>query len=273
MVRLSAKKKEHLAFSPAGRLPRGFVPPEFVKLLLLLLPGSYARIDKRESSRHFGTRMEFHLYGDLGTGSAIIELALAELQLPYRVHDVALSQNLQRAGKYSAINGYGKIPSLVTPEGETLTESVAILFELSERHHPPALTPSLGSPERSQMLRWLMFAATELYPIIEMKDYPHRFVPDERPLNQTRSDELVAHFRTMWKTRWLHVEAAADPKGPWFLGSRFSMIDLYLAVMSCWGQIDNWRSKQLPRVERLRRAVSDRPGCAAIWRRHFEDRD
>lgn len=213
--------------------------------------------------------MQFQLYGDLGTGSAIIELAMAELQLPYCVHDVALSQNLQHTGTYSEVNGYGKLPSLVTPEGETLTESVAILFALSERHHPPALTPTLGSPERAQMLRWLMFAATELYPIIEMKDYPHRFVPGDHPLGQARSDEFASHYRTMWKTRWLHVEAAADPKGPWFLGSRFSMIDLYLALMSRWGQIDKWRTQQLPRVEGLSRAVADRPSCAAIWRRHF----
>ncbi|MBT8421594.1 MAG: glutathione S-transferase N-terminal domain-containing protein, partial [Gammaproteobacteria bacterium] len=72
--------------------------------------------------------MTYRLYGDIGSGSAIVEMALAEIGAEVELHDVPLHDNAQKARKYAAVNPQCKLPSLVLEEGETLTESAAILL-------------------------------------------------------------------------------------------------------------------------------------------------
>ena len=64
-----------------------------------------------------------------------------------------------------------------TREGFVLTESVAILISLCEQHGEANLLPPVGAKPRAQALRWLLFVATELYPLVEINDYPERFTP------------------------------------------------------------------------------------------------
>ena len=63
------------------------------------------------------------------------------------------------------------------PQGETLTESLAILLTLAERHPGAGLLPDTASPGRAAALRWLSFVVTEIYPLVEINDYPQRFEP------------------------------------------------------------------------------------------------
>jgi len=103
-------------------------------------------------------------------------------------------------------------------------------------------------------------------------DYPERFYPTD--LRRASSDEALRdHVRDLWKSRWTLVESAlvgsdaAHP--PWLLAEGFSLVDIYIAVVSRWAQVDEWRCSQLPRVEAVAAAVAERDACAAIWQRHF----
>jgi len=207
--------------------------------------------------------MTYILYGDLRSGSCTVELALAEIGATYEVRSVELSSDAQREERYAAVNPQRKIPALVTPEGETLTESVAILLTLEERHREAGLLPASGSPERAQALRWLLFVATELYPLVEINDYPERFAPsaDIAPGVQ----EIA---RQRWRERWSIVEANVSGD-PFLLPSGFCLADIYIAVVSRWAQQDDWRPRHLPRIERLAAAVGARPAATPVWRRHF----
>ena len=205
--------------------------------------------------------MTYILYGNRRSGSLAVEMALAEIGADYEVREIDLDTEAQRNEAYASVNPQRKVPALVTPSGETLTESAAILLTLDDRHPEANLMPK-DATERAQALRWLLFVATEIYPVVEINDYPERFSPTEEAVAGLRD---VA--RSIWRKRWLLVESEIAG-APYLLRSGFCLTDLYIAVVSRWAQQDAWRPENLPRVERLTAAVAQRPATAPVWSRH-----
>ena len=207
--------------------------------------------------------MNYLLYGDRGSGSCAVEGALAEIGADYELRKIPLRNEEQRGAEYEAVNPQRKIPALVIDGGPVLTESVAILLTLDERHPKAGLLPPKGTVRRAQALRWLLFAATEIYPVVEINDYPERFAT-----NLADTEAMRERAREIWRTRWLVVEGHASGD-PYFSSDGFSFTDIYLAVVSRWAQQEQWRPAHLPKIERLTAAVAARPAIAPVWARHF----
>ena len=207
--------------------------------------------------------MTYVLHGARGSGSCAVECVLAEIGAEYELRELSLRDDEQQGEQYAAINPHCKVPSLVIDDGRVLTESVAILLTLDERHPETALLPAKGTLARAQALRWLLFAATEIYPIVEINDYPERFATD---LDQI--DAMRERAREIWRARWLVVEPniVGDP---YLSSDGFSLTDVFLAVVSRWAQQEHWRPVFLPKVERMTAAVAARPAIALVWARHF----
>lgn len=205
--------------------------------------------------------MTYILYGHRRSGSLAVEMVLAEIGADHEVRDIDLDSEAQRDKNYASINPQQKIPALVTPSGETLTESVAILLTLDDRHPEAELLPK-DAADRAQALRWLLFVATEIYPLVEINDYPERFSPTKEAVTAVRDNA-----RTLWRKRWslLEREIAGTP---YAVRSGFCLTDIYIAVVSRWAQQDAWRIENLPRVEQLTAAVAARPATAPVWSRH-----
>ncbi len=207
--------------------------------------------------------MTYLLYGARGSGSCAIECALAEIGTDYERRKLSLRNDEQRGAEYEAINPQRKVPALVIDGDLLLTESVAILLTLEERHPEAGLLPPKGTVGRANALRWLLFAATEIYPIVEINDYPERFAPDSAQVEAMRE-----RAREIWRTRWLLVEENVSGE-PYLSGDGFSLTDIYIAVVSRWAQQNAWRPTHIPKVERLTEAVAARPAVAPVWARHF----
>lgn len=204
--------------------------------------------------------MTYTLYTFVRSGGAMVEAALAEIGAPFAIQQVDIMANAQRDPAYLAVNPHGKLPALITPEGGTLTETLAILLSLDDRHPEAGLLPPRPSPAREQALRWLAFAATELYPIIEIIDYPGRFAPSP---DQAEATLTVA--RGIWRDRLRRMEAQLADPGPFLLGETFCLTDIYWAVASRWGHQPGWTAEHTPKLERLFHAVCARPKIAAVW--------
>lgn len=211
--------------------------------------------------------MGYILYGDPGSGSAIVELALAEIGVEVELRDVSLDDGQQGSQEYAAVNSQQKLPSLITPNGTTLTESAAILLTLAERHPESGLLPE-AARDRALAMRWLLFMATELYPIIEFHDYPERFQPEGDDTPSARRDELRKHATMIWQRRWLLVEKAADAD-PWFQSCGLGVLDIYAAVLCQWAMDDEWRSTMMPRVSAIAERIAARETLQRVWKRHF----
>jgi glutathione S-transferase len=110
------------------------------------------------------------------------------------------------------------MPKLESEDGEVITESVAILLTLDERHPDAGLFPPPGSKDRAQALRWMVFMATEMYPLVEMVDYPDRFADsaDAAEAIRRRAEEKSggsagACWRPMWPDRRTSSRAGFRP--------------------------------------------------------------
>jgi glutathione S-transferase len=207
--------------------------------------------------------MAYELYGDVGSGAGIVEVALVAAGVPYEFRPVSIDKSEQRSEAYGRLNPQRKIPTLVTPSGEVLTESAAILLVLDERLPQASLFPLARTPERAQALRWLVFAAAELYPLIEIVDYPERFTPHGGSAPAVK--ELA---KTLWRERWQLLEGQLAGE-PWLLPSGFCFTDVYIAALSRWGHDPGWRAQNLPRVEKLAAAVAAQPVIGDAWRKHY----
>ena len=206
--------------------------------------------------------MTYLIYGAPGSGSGIVEAACAEIGADYEVRDLDAESDEHRRETYAVVNPHRKMPALETEDGEIITESVAIVLTLDERHPDAQLLPARGSRDRAQALRWMLFAATELYPLIEMIDYPARFADPGAgsEVLRTRADEML-------RGRWRLLESNVAGS-PYCVASGFSATDLYVTKLSVWLD-DAWRREQLPRVEAITAAVRRRPSLAGVWARHI----
>jgi GST-like protein len=202
------------------------------------------------------------IYGDKASGAFCAEAALAEADAPYEFYTISLERNEQREPAFLAINPAGKMPALKLPEGGIVTETVAILLTIAERHPSAELLPAEGSFARAQALRWLAFLASEVYPIVEIADYPARFAPEGEP-----SKALRRIARERIRARLMIVENAIA--GPWLLADGFSIADIYAAMFSRWSVGAEFRAEHLPKLVALAQTLAERPRIAPVWHRHF----
>lgn len=204
--------------------------------------------------------MTYTIYGDLRTGAFSAEAALAEAEAPYQFQRVLVTENEQKAPAFLAVNPSGKVPALRTPEGDIVTESMAILLTIADHFPNTSLLPSPGTPQRAAAYRWLAFMASEIYPMVEIEDYPARFAPDTPEALHNAAVERI-HDRLMVLERNL--------TGPWILPSGFSLVDIYAAMFWRWAAGPGLDRVALPRLQAMKDALVARPKAGPVWLRHW----
>jgi GST-like protein len=101
----------------------------------------------------------YTLYGIDESGSCMIEIALQRCAVPWRRIDASSWEDGEGSDALARINPLKQIPTLVTPEGQVLTESAAILIHLGLEF--PASELLAGN--RAQILRGLVYIAANCY--------------------------------------------------------------------------------------------------------------
>jgi len=206
--------------------------------------------------------MPYVLYGDKSSGAFAVEAALAEAGAPYTFKNISLDRNQQKSKAFLKINPSGKMPALKFPDGAVVPESAALLIAIAERHPRAKLLPPASTTARANALRWLAFMASEIYPMVEIVDYPERFAPKGK-----QADALRQKARERVRERILIVQAAIH--GPWMLKSGFSVVDIYAAMFSRWSVGSEWRDAHLGPLVDLSRRLAKRPKIAPVWQKHF----
>lgn len=207
------------------------------------------------------------VYGRMDTGSFVVEAVLAELGLRFERILVPRDRPISEQADFLAVNPRGQVPAVITPQGETLTESAAIIFTLAERHPEGDLLPPTGSPERARLLRWLFFAAANLYESDLRYYYADRFSSEGRAAAKGVREAAAAAF----DGSLILVEneiARENLSGPYFFGERFSVIDPYLSMLMTWHWEPEKIRPRIPLLARLMEATLSRPAIAPLHAEH-----
>lgn len=184
--------------------------------------------------------------------------------LPYEIVEAPTWEGQAEQAKVAGVNPLKQIPALVTPEGETITESAAILLWLADRHPEAGLAPTPDSPLRGQFLRWMVFVPAAIYSLFWVRDDPSRLGgPDP---------EVQARIKTATAERildcWGMMERQVSP-GRYLLGDELTVLDLYVAVVSRWGPRRVRFYEVAPRMAEVVRRVDADPRLATFWQKRF----
>lgn len=204
----------------------------------------------------------YRLYHMPGWGSAIVDLQMEFYGLECeRIATGDLFDDPGAAERLRPVNPRAQLPTLVLPDGQVMTESAAITLHLADVTGRDDLVPGPAAGERAAFLRWLVYLVANVYPTFTYADAPERFVAEAE--GAAFRARVLAYRKTLWR----EVEAAA--RGPWFLGARFTALDIYLAVMTRWSPRDGWFGREVPKICGIGQAAGVRRELAAAFRRNF----
>lgn len=207
--------------------------------------------------------MTYILYDRPGWGSVMVETQLVWYGLPFeRVPVANFYQDDAARAEFAKINPAGQLPTLILPDKRVMTESAAITLYLADVAKSDALVPSPDAPERADFLRWLIFLVVQVYAPFVVADRAEKFVPDAAAA-KALAGNVQAHRENMWRI----VEGVAG--SPWFLGARFTALDIFVCAMRNWTPRRPWFAANAPKLAAIAAKTEAVPHLAPIWARNF----
>ncbi len=163
------------------------------------------------------------LFYSRGACSLAVRIVANEINIPCEYEAVDLKTKLTQSGSnFLAINPKGAVPTLITDEGQVLTENAVIQQYLADVNKATQVLPGLGDFKRYQVLEWLNFVTTELH-----KGFGPLFTPDY-------PKEAIEKFTLPKLTdRFSFVDKQLVGK-TFLMGDTFTLPDAYLFVMLLW---------------------------------------
>jgi GST-like protein len=250
--------RRHLVGQPEARHR-----PSICRTTRIDKPGSHRkRVQDRLAHIRYGPAMtsksKWRVLGCKGCGSTIVEAALITAEIPYDREELDYSTP-EGHKKLVAVNPLAQVPTLVMPDGSIMTESAAIVLHLDELVPKAGLLAPPGDPLRRDALRWLVFLVAAVYPTWTYGDDVAKW-----GCGQELRDSTEAHRKKLWK------QIEGEAKGPWFLGARFSALDLYIATMTRWRPGRAWFEDGCPKLTAIGRALDKDPRFTALWAANFD---
>lgn len=173
-----------------------------------------------------------------------IALALKGLAFDYRA--VHLVQNEQHAPSYSRLSPARLVPSLVTDDGQVLTQSLAIIEYLDEIHPEPPLLPA-GAVARAKVRAMALDIACEIHPLNNLRVL--RFLTGELHVGEDDKNRWYRH----WVETGLEVverRLESDP-GRFCFGGRPTLADIMLVPQVFNAKRFDCRLDHVPNVTRV----------------------
>ena len=194
----------------------------------------------------------YTLYYSPGSVSMVTHMILEELGIPFETVRVDLGAGAHHEDAYLRINPKAKVPSLGTPDG-VLTESVAILEYLLDKHGDGSLLAKPATVQRARTMERIAYLATEIHPLMNRYFHADDFAADE-PVQKAVSEfgqaKIVAFFER---------EDAKLTSAYWSGGTVPNAADFYFAVIARWGRWFKPKSIDMPNIRAFQERMATRP--------------
>lgn len=158
-------------------------------------------------------------------------IVLEEIGQPFELMLVDRTQGEHKSVEYLRLNPNGLIPVLV--DGDlVLYETAAICLHLADTNPASGLAPELGTMERAQFYKWLMWLTNTLQTSLIVYYYPERWVDPE---NSIGAQQIRAHAESKITTLLNQLEVQLHSSGgPWLLGQHYTVLDPYALMLCRW---------------------------------------
>lgn len=203
----------------------------------------------------------YKLIGRPGSGSSACEAVLALSGLAYETEDLERWPDRQPPASLTALNPLGQVPVLILPDSTVITESAAIVMHLANMAKPAKLAPEPGTVEHAHYLRLMLFLAANVYMTDLCWFYPHRM-----SIDPSDAPDIKAQSGIDQRRNWSTLEGIAA-SGEALLPSGFSAVDIYLAMLVSWTELEDFEVLY-PRIASIARKVAQNPQIAPVWHRH-----
>ncbi len=166
-----------------------------------------------------------------GNASFTPHVLLHEIGAPFELVKVDRANNAHKLPAYLKLNPNGQIPVLV--DGDlVLYETAAIALHLADTHPAAGLVPALGSAERAQFYKWLMWLTNTLQASLMHYFYPERMVDEG---NADGAAQVRAHAQAKVADCLAQLDSQlAAHGGPWLLGTQYSAADPFAFMLCRW---------------------------------------
>ena len=178
-------------------------------------------------------------------------VTLEELELPYEVHAMDLSNNMQKQDWYLRICPNGRIPAIVDRDADhfAVFESGAVMIYLAEKTGRLMPTDVQG---RSEVMQWLMFQMGGVGPMMGQANVFFRYFPEKiQPAIDRYQHESRRLFEVLDKrlaeSEWLCRDYSIADIANW-----------------CWVRTYKWsgvETEDLVHLKRWRDAIRERPAA------------
>jgi glutathione S-transferase len=167
------------------------------------------------------------LYYSPGACSLAPHVALREIGADFELARVRVAERENFSPDYLRVNPRARVPALERG-GAIYTEAPALLVFIASLAPEANLLPPAGSGELARALEWLAWFNSSLHIAYAQFWRPGRFLPEG-----SDTTELVGQGRKTIER--MNKEVEERLAGPWLLGERYSLADVYALPFFRWG--------------------------------------
>lgn len=192
----------------------------------------------------------YRLHYSPGSCSLIIHVLLEEFAVAFE----AVKADAKSPAYRAQVNRKGKVPALETPDG-ILTECVAIVEYLCDRHGDGKLLGKPGSWQRAKTLERIATLATEIHPLFNRFFHEDDFSPSkdvQAGVKARGAEKLLAWFR----------EQDEALRTSYWSGDAMDASDIYFMVVARWGRWLTPPANEMPNIRPFYERMTARPAVA-----------
>jgi glutathione S-transferase len=181
-------------------------------------------------------------------------IALEQAGADYEAVRIDFARNQQRSAEYVRINPKARVPSLVTERG-VLTEVPALLLYVCQLHPQAKLAPIDDPFALAQVQAFNSYLCSTVHVAHSHRMRGYRWVDE----SDTAALEAMKRKAPQAVGECFQLIEREMLKGPWVMGERYSICDIYLFTLAQWLEADGVDLAKIPKVLEHRRRVSEIP--------------